>query len=315
MRHLRRRELLDAPPDQEVIPGLSLNPPGAPVTRTFPVHGAGLGLRRPHLGALLGEIPPTVDFMEVAPENWLGAGGRLGRAFSQIAERVPIACHGLLLNLGGADPINLEFLQRLKPFLERHKVRTYSDHLAFCGEEGLLYELLPIPFTEEAVHHTAARIRLVQDVLERRIAIENASYYCALAQDLTESVFINAVLEEADCNLLLDVNNIYVNSQNHGYDPVAFLETLPPSRITYAHIAGHLRTADGLIIDTHGMPVIDPVWQLLEAAYARFGVFPTLLERDENIPALEEVLEEVAMIHALQAAPSTCVAAARHAGA
>lgn len=302
MRYLQRRQLLDAPRYQEVIEGLGQNPPGAPVTRTFPVHGAGLGLRRPHLGALLGEIPAEIDFMEIAPENWLGAGGRLGRAFSQIAERVPIACHGLLLNLGGPDPIDLEFLQRLRPFLERHKVRAYSDHLAFCGDEGLLYELLPIPFTAEAVQHTAGRIRLVQDVLERRIAIENTSYYCVLAQDLSESEFINAVLVEADCDLLLDVNNVYVNSQNHAYDALEFLASLPASRITYAHIAGHLRTGEGLIIDTHGASVSDPVWQLLEAAYARFGVFPTLLERDENIPTLDAVMEEIAIIHALQRA-------------
>lgn len=239
--------------------------------------------------------------MEVAPENWLGAGGRLGRAFEQIAERVPLACHGLLLNLGGPDPLDVDFLKRLKPFLDRHKVRCYSDHLSFCGERGLLYELLPIPFTEEAVRHTAGRIRQVQDVLERPLAIENASYYCTLAQDLSESGFINAVLAEADCRLLLDVNNVYVNSQNHGYDPVAFLRSLPGERIAYAHIAGHLRPEEGLIIDTHGTPVVDPVWQLLETAFELFGVFPCLLERDENIPELEVVLDEVRHIASLQA--------------
>jgi uncharacterized protein (UPF0276 family) len=269
--------------------------------RATPVSGAGLGLRRAHLGPLLREIPPTVDFVEVAPENWLGAGGRLGRAFEQIVERVPLVCHGLLLNLGGPDPLDLEFLARLKPFLERHRVRCYGDHLSFCADGGQLYELLPMPFTAEAVTHLAGRIRLVQDVLERRIAVENASYYCALAHDLTELEFVTGVLEEADCDLLLDVNNVYVNSSNHGGDPVAFLRGLPAGRIAYAHVAGHLRTDDDLIIDTHGAPVIDPVWQLLETAYELFGVFPTLLERDENIPALETVLEEVAIIHALQA--------------
>lgn len=238
--------------------------------------------------------------MEVAPENWLGAGGRLGRAFEEIAERVPLACHGLLLNLGGPDPIDLVFLKRLKPFLDRHRVRCYSDHLSFCGERGLLYELLPIPFTDEAVLHTARRIRLVQDVLERPIAIENASYYCTLAQDLTESAFVNAVLAEADCRLLLDINNVYVNSQNHGYDPVAFLRELPGERIAYAHVAGHLRPTEGLIIDTHGAAVVDPVWQLLATAFELFGVFPVLLERDENIPELDEVLAEVRQISTLQ---------------
>lgn len=270
------------------------------VTRSFPVQGAGLGLRRAHLGPLLIDIPDDIGFVEVAPENWLGAGGRLGRTFEQIVERVPLVCHGLLLNLGGPDPVDLEFLRRLKPFLERHHVRCYGDHMTFCAEAGQLYELLPMPFTAEAVTHMASRIRLVQDVLERRIAVENASYYCALSQELTELEFVTGVLEEADCDLLLDINNIYVNSCNHDQDPMAFLAGLPGERIAYAHIAGHLRTGDGLIIDTHGAPVIDPVWQLLEAAYARFGVFPTLLERDENIPPLADVLAEVRLIRELQ---------------
>lgn len=148
--------------------------------------------------------------------------------------------------------------------------------------------------------HMAGRIRQVQDVLERRLAVENASYYLTLSQDLSELEFINGVLAEADCDLLLDVNNVYVNSRNHGFDPLAFLRALPGERIAYAHIAGHLCTEDDLIIDTHGEAVIDPVWQLLDAAYAHFGVFPTLLERDENIPPLAAVLEEVEMIRALQ---------------
>lgn len=265
------------------------------------LHGAGLGLRRAHLGPLLNAIPPEIDFLEVAPENWLGAGGRMGRLFADIAERVPLACHGLLLNLGGPDPLDVAYLKRLKPFLQRFKVRAYGDHLTFCGEAGLLYELLPMPFTAEAVTHMAARIRQVQDVLERRITVENASYYCALATDLTESEFINGVLAEADCELLLDINNVFVNCQNHGGDPLAFLHSLPGDRIAYAHIAGHLRTDDGLIIDTHGDAVVDPVWQLLDAAYTHFGVFPTLLERDENIPPLEDVLAEIRHIRALQA--------------
>lgn len=270
------------------------------MTRDFPVAGAGLGLRRAHLGPLLQDIPDSLDFVEVAPENWLGAGGRLGRAFERIVERVPLVCHGLLLNLGGPDPIDVGFLQRLKPFLERHQVRCYGDHLTFCADAGQLYELLPMPFTSEAVMHMASRIRQVQDLLERRIAVENASYYVTLAEELSELDFINGVLAEADCDLLLDVNNVYVNSRNHGFDPLAFLRALPGERIAYAHVAGHLHSDEDLIIDTHGEAVIDPVWNLLDAAYAHFGVFPTLLERDENIPPLAEVLEEVEMIRTLQ---------------
>jgi hypothetical protein len=294
--------LLDEPFEEEVSLPLTKDKAGDGGRSSPPVRGAGLGLRRAHLGPLLDEIPAAIQFMDVAPENWLGVGGRLGRAFAQLAERVPMACHGLLLNLGGPDPIDIDFLRRLKPFLTQHRIRCYSDHLSFCGDRGLLYELLPMPFTVEAVRHVAARIRLVQDVLEQRIAIENASYYCTLAEDLPEIEFINAVLAEADCGLLLDLNNVYVNSQNHGYDPVRFLEALPAERITYAHIAGHWVADDGLIIDTHGAPVVDPVWQLLGHAFEQFGVFPTLLDRDENIPALPEVLSEIAALTALQLA-------------
>lgn len=264
------------------------------------LHGAGLGLRRPHLGALLEEIPASVSFMEVAPENWLGAGGRLGEALASISSRVPIACHGLLLNLGGGDPLDLDHVREIGAFLDRHDIRVYGDHLSFCGESGLLYELLPMPFTEEAARHLATRIRQVQDVLGRRIAVENPSYYCLLMQEMNELDFIRLVLEEADCELLLDVNNVWVNATNHGYDPREFLRGIPSERIAYAHIAGHLRMESGLTIDTHGAPVVDSVWGLLRDAYAIHGVFPTLLERDENIPPLGEVMREVALINELQ---------------
>jgi len=176
-----------------------------------------------------------------------------------------------------------------------------SDQSRVCGVDGLLYELLPMPFTAEAITHMAARIRQVQDILERRIAVENASYYCVPLQDLPEIDFINGVLDEADCDLLLDINNVYVNSVNHAYDPRAFLARIPARRIAYAHIAGHLRNDAGIIIDTHGEHVIDPVWELLDCAYTTLGVFPTLLERDENIPPLTDVIHEVDHIKAVQA--------------
>ncbi len=271
------------------------------MAQTYSVHGAGLGLRRAHLGPLQTSIPSTLSFLEIAPENWLGAGGRLGEALARIAASIPLVSHGLLLNLGGPDPIDVPYVHEIKRFLERFQIRVYGDHLSFCGESGLLYELLPMPFTQEAVTHLAARIRQVQDILERRIAVENASYYCVPLQEMSEIDFINAVLNEADCDLLLDINNVYVNSVNHGYDARDFLAQLPASRIAYAHIAGHLRTDSGLIIDTHGAAVIDPVWELLRFAYAQLGTFPTLLERDENIPELAELLPEVAQIVRLQA--------------
>ena len=266
----------------------------------FAVNGAGLGLRRKHLGPLQDHIPDAIDFFEIAPENWLGVGGRLGDALEGIVNERPLVCHGLLLNLGGPEPLDSNFLKRLKTFLDRRDAVIYGDHLSFCADHGQLYELLPIPFTEEAIHHVAARIRQVQDLLERRIAVENASYYLTLSNDIDEIVFINAVLDEADCNLLLDINNIYVNSVNHQYDAEVFLSRLPPCRIAYAHMAGHANEARDLIIDTHGAAVIDPVWSLLEFAYRKFGVFPTLLERDENIPSLPELLAEVRKIRDLQ---------------
>lgn len=252
------------------------------------------------MGSLQNEVPASISFFEAAPENWLGVGGRLGDAFANVCAKRPLACHGLLLNLGGPDPLDSAFLQRLKAFLDQHCALIYSDHLSFCADQGHLYELLPLPFTRSMVKHVAARIRQVQDVLERRIAIENASYYLSLSNEMDELEFINEVLERADCDLLIDINNIYVNSVNHRYDPREFLSGLPGERIAYAHIAGHSHDAPDLIVDTHGASVVDDVWQLLEFAYSRFGVFPTLLERDLNIPALTELLPEVERIEQIQ---------------
>lgn len=267
----------------------------------YPVHGAGLGLRRAFLSELQTQVPPPVDFFEVAPENWLSLGGRLGKQFRALTERYPFVAHGLSLSIGSPDPLDEHFLYQLKQFFRQHQIRAYSEHLSYCGADGHLYDLLPIPFTEAAVHYVAQRIRRVQDVLEQRIAMENISYYAAPGQEMTELDFIKAVLTEADCDLLLDVNNIYVNSINHGYDPQAFLLGLPAERISYCHIAGHYEEAADLRVDTHGADVIHPVWELLDLAYARFGVFPTLLERDFNIPPLPELVGEVRQIATMQA--------------
>lgn len=264
--------------------------------------GAGLGLRRAHLGPFLSEVPAEVDFLEVAPENWIRVGGRLRDAFEAIAPRRPLACHGLSLNLGGLDPIDEPFVRELGRFLDEHDVVEYGDHLTFSGHEGHFYELLPIPFTAGAVARVADRINRVQDLLGRRITIENASYYCAPGQRLSETEFLNGVLEAADCRLLLDVNNVYVNHVNHAaYDPATFIASLDTDRIAYLHIAGHERVADDLAIDTHGEPVPDPVYEILRETYRRHGVLPTLLERDVNLPPIEESLAEMAAIRAIQA--------------
>jgi uncharacterized protein (UPF0276 family) len=267
----------------------------------YPVHGAGLGLRRSFMDALAGAPPPDVDFMEVAPENWIRMGGAHGRKFRALTERVPFVCHGLSLSIGGPEPLDEEFLRELKRFLDTHDIRAYTEHLSYCSDDGHLYDLMPIPFTEEAVTYVAQRVRQVQDILERPMALENVSYYAAHGQEMSEIDFVTAVLDEADCGLHLDINNIYVNSINHGYDAAEFLKGLPGERIVYAHMAGHYVEAEDLRVDTHGADVIDPVWDLLEQAYDHFGVFPTLLERDFNIPPLPDLLGEVRQIASLQA--------------
>jgi len=269
-------------------------------TATYAVHGAGLGLRRAFIAAAAERPPAEVAFWEVAPENWIGVGGRYGRLFRAMTERHPFVCHGLSLSIGSPAPLDLDFIRQLRTFLDEHGIRAYTEHLSYCSDDGHLYDLMPIPFTAEAVRHVAGRVRQVQDILERRIALENVSYYAAPGQEMSEIDFINAVLEEADCALLLDVNNIHVNGINHRYDPVEFLEALPAERIAYGHIAGHYVEAEDLRVDTHGADVIDPVWDLLDHAYARFGVFPTLLERDFNIPPLNKLATEVRRIGTTQ---------------
>ena len=269
------------------------------MTDKYPVTGAGLGLRRSLLEGL-SSADDAVDFMEVAPENWINVGGRFGRQLREYTERYPLLCHGLSLSIAGPAELDWNLLKNIKQFMRDHQVRCYSEHLSYCSDDGHLYDLLPIPFTGDAVKFVANRIRQVQDFLEQPMAIENISYYAAPQQELSEIDFICAVLEEADCDLLLDVNNIYVNSVNHGYDAGDFLAALPGERIAYGHIAGHFVEAEDLLIDTHGADVIDPVWRLLDSAYQHFGVFPTLLERDFNLPPVNELLAEVNTIKTRQ---------------
>ena len=272
---------------------------------SYPVTGAGLGLRRALLGPLQtfdpGTVNEIVSFMEVAPENWINVGGQKRKAFRHFTERFPFVCHGLSLSIGGPTALDQTFIRKLRQFMDEYQIRAYSEHLSYCTDDGHLYDLMPIPFTEEAVRYVAGRIRQVQDMLGQRMAIENVSYYAAPGARLSEIDFINAVISEADCDLLLDVNNIYVNSVNHRYDPVEFLRDLPGERIAYGHIAGHYNEAEDLIVDTHGADIIKDVWDLLDKAYELFGVFPTLLERDFNIPPVAELLTEVQKIKDIQA--------------
>lgn len=269
--------------------------------RATELHGAGLGLRRELIPALRTAMPEAVNFLELAPENWMGMGGKWRSDLRLFAEQRPIVAHGLSLSPGGPNSLDEGFLRRVKAFLDEYDISLYTEHLSWCSDEGHLYDLLPIPFTEEAVHHVAARIQRTQEILERRIAVENASYYVTPSiSDMGEDDFIRNVIEEADCDLHLDVNNVYVNSVNFGYDPWRFIERMPGDRVVYMHVAGHYQEAEDLIIDTHGADVIDPVWRLLEHAYTHFGIRPTLLERDFNIPPLGDLVYELNHIHALQ---------------
>lgn len=270
------------------------------VNNSYMINGAGIGLRRSLIEQIVAEPPQNIAFYEVAPENWINIGGKYGKQFRAMTERKDFVCHGLSLSLGSTDPLDEAFVHDVKRFLAEHRIKLYSEHLSYCSNNGHLYDLMPIPFTGEAVKHVSARIKRVQDILEQRIAIENVSYYAAPGQEMNEIDFFNAVVAEADCSILLDINNIYVNSVNHNYDAEAFLKAMPGHRIAYAHIAGHYVEAEDFLVDTHGADVIDPVWKLLGKAYELFGVFPTLLERDFNLPPLAGLLKEVDTILAIQ---------------
>ena len=267
----------------------------------YPVRGAGLGLRRPIADKLMADPPDDVDFMEVAPENWIHVGGALAKKLRFFTERYPFLIHGLSLSIGAPSPLNEQLVRDIKAFMAEHRIRLYSEHLSYCGDDGQLYDLMPIPFTEEAVSYVAERVRRVQDILEQRIALENVSFYAPIDSSLSEREFLLAVLEESDCDLMLDINNIVVNSINHRYDAGAFLKAMPAERIRYFHLAGHYVEAPDLRIDTHGSAVDEQAWDLLRNAYALFGPVPTLLERDFNFPPMQELLDEVRRIKALQA--------------
>ncbi|MCX7188993.1 MAG: DUF692 domain-containing protein [Methylotenera sp.] len=274
------------------------------------ISGVGLGLRReltPQIQAAFGNPSiANINFLELAPENWIDIGGKVAKQLDWLAERYPIVCHGLCLSLGGLAPLNTHFLLQIKKFLHQYNIPLYTEHLSYStdgynGQQGYLYDLLPIPFTEEAVRHVAQRIRQTQDILSQRIAIENASFYVqAPISSMDELTFIKAVLEEADCFLHLDINNLYVNSVNFGFDAHVFLQGVPGERIVYSHIAGHYQQAPNLLIDTHGTEIINPVWALLAEAYELFGPFPTCLERDNNIPPLPTLMHEVNKIADIQ---------------
>lgn len=256
------------------------------------ITGSGLGLRRGMLNEMSQLRTDQVDFFEVAPENWINLGGRFGKAFRALTERFPFACHGLSLSIGSSDALDVAFVKDVKTFLDQHQIETYSEHLSYCSHNGHMYDLLPIPFTQEAIEHVVKRIKQVQDILERPLILENVSTYAKFG-DMDELTFTQEVVKQSGCRLLLDVNNVYVNGINHGYDAAQFIKALPTSAVEYIHIAGHFDEAEDLKVDTHGAPVKADVWDLLSLAYDVHGVKPTLLERDFNFPPMSELLNEV----------------------
>jgi len=254
----------------------------------------GIGFRRDFADEFLKNTHFKPDFIEFAPENWMGMGGSWKKKLDQVAERYPVTCHGLSLSIGSPDELDWEFLKNLKVFLNTYHVEIYSEHLSFSkAANAHLYDLLPIPFREDAVKHVAERIRLVQDFLERPLAIENVSYYTPVAAEMDEITFINQVIEEANCQLLLDVNNVYVNAFNHHYQAKEFIQQLPLNKVAHIHMAGHEKIAPDLIIDTHGQPIIDPVYDLFDYAAQLLRPVPVLLERDFNIPETNELITEM----------------------
>lgn len=261
--------------------------------------GVGLGLRREFIDAFL-NADTHPDFIEVAPENWMGFGGRHAKLLGQCVEKAPLICHGLSLSIGGPHPLNIEFIQQVKNFLQRYQVPIYSEHLSYTHDGGYLYDLLPIPMTEAAANYVAERILRVQDILGQRLVIENVSTYLMPNAEMREAEFVREVLLKADCELLLDVNNVYVNSINHGSDAYGFIDAMPKDRIRYLHVAGHEQVEKNLLIDTHGAAISDPVWQLLQYTYQVCGVKPTLLERDFNIPSWQQLQNELTSIKKMQ---------------
>jgi uncharacterized protein (UPF0276 family) len=265
------------------------------------VRGVGLGLRWPLVDDLLQRPPPELAWIEVAPENYMRRGGRYPAALAACAARWPVITHGLTLSLGGADPLSVDYLRTLRSFVRELGSPWHSDHLCFGTVDGaMLHELLPLPFTEEAAAHVASRVEKAQDALGLPLAVENISYYAKPGTaEMDEADFASLVVEKAGCSLLLDVNNVYVNSKNHGFDARAMIEKMPLDRVVQIHIAGHDDSDASLIIDTHAEAVKADVFELLALALTRTGTVPVLLERDDNFPGWDELVSEIARLAAI----------------
>ena len=272
---------------------------------TSTLHGFGLGLRPQHYRELLAADSACVDWLEIVSENYMVDGGRPLAMLDRIAERWPLAMHGVSLDIGGSAPLDRHYLRDLAKLARRARPAIVSDHLCWTRAAGTqLHDLLPLPQTGACVRHVAARVRQVQDALGMRIALENVSSYLRFAGDeMDEETFLSAIVAESGCALLLDVNNVYVNARNHGFDAFAFLDALPRDAVVQLHLAGHGEDAQGsgLLIDTHDAPVCDEVWALYAHARRRFGEVPAMIERDDHIPPLAELLDELAIARRIAA--------------
>jgi uncharacterized protein (UPF0276 family) len=287
---------------------------GTPGRNRFglPDLGVGVGLRTVHYRHVL-EKRPAVDFFEAISENYMDAGGRPRRVLEEVAARWPVVLHGVSLSIGSADPLDEAYLARLKDLADRVRARWVSDHLCWTGVAGEnLHDLMPVPLTAESLRRIVSRVKRVQDLLGRPLVLENPSSYMAFRADtIPEAEFLARLADAADCGLLLDVNNVFVSSVNHGFDPEAYIRTLPADRVVQFHVAGH-EDHGGYILDTHDAPVLDRVWDLYRLAHRLTGGRATLLERDDHIPPFEELHAEAARAAEIRRAEDgALVAAAR----
>lgn len=258
------------------------------------VKHTGIGFRKDFAEELLNSDVLKPSFIELAPENWIGMGGYWKKILDKASERFPITAHGLSLSIGSPEDLDLTFIHEVKKFIKQYDIKIYSEHLSYSKcDNAHLYDLLPIPFREDSVKHIVNRIKTVQDILEIPLVLENVSYYTPIGAEMKESEFISEIIKGSSCSMLLDVNNVYVNAFNHNYDAKQFISELPLDRVAYIHMAGHEKISDDLIIDTHGQAIIDPVYELFDHTVGLLNPIPVLLERDFNIPEMEELQGEL----------------------
>ncbi|HEQ1857943.1 TPA: DUF692 domain-containing protein [Providencia alcalifaciens] len=265
--------------------------------RTITSHSVGIGLRSEHIAQLMAQPPhPSIDFLELAPDNWMNIGGLKKEQLADIAQKYPLIAHGLCLSIGDITPLNLDYIHHIRTFLDEYHIDIYSDHLCFSRDpQGYLYDLLPIPHYADCLPYLAQRIEQVQDLLGRQLVLENISAYHRYHGEMPEYEFWGELLHLSGCAMLLDINNVYVNAINHGSDPIEFIRNIPSKSIRYYHIAGHLKT-DNRLLDTHGMPVSPQVLDLAQTTLRLHGSRPLLLERDNNVPPLEILCKELQAI-------------------